>query len=95
MTQEYLILSKEELENIKQYKPSSVSVSFDKIEDSDCWVVSYSKPDDNMSIAEELSLVNDYIVNHFHVTILSSPVLHYWYNCNVSVDSKPYQAMEG
>lgn len=72
MTQEYLILSKEELVNIKQYKPSSVSVSFDKIEDSDCWVVSYSKPDDNMSIAEELSLVNDYIVNHFHVTIIKN-----------------------
>ena len=72
MIQEYLFINDTYKAEIENYKPDKVTIEFYNIENSDCWIASYSMVGDNETGAKILSEVNEYIVNKFSPTVLSN-----------------------
>lgn len=72
MIQEYLFLSNEKKDEIEKYKPEKVTVDFYVIDNSNCWIASYSMPGENEGAAKILSDVNEYIISNYSPTVLSN-----------------------
>ena len=78
MIQEYLFTSDEHRHTVEQYAPESCEKDIYDIDNSDCWIVTYSKEGTNESSAKILSSVHSYIVNNFHPTVLSNECSAYY-----------------
>ena len=78
MIQEYLFTSDEQRHTVEQYAPESCEKDIYDIDNSDCWIVTYSKEGTNESSAKILSSVHSYIVNNFHPTVLSNECSAYY-----------------
>lgn len=78
MIQEYLFTSAEHRHTVEQYAPESCEKDIYDIDNSDCWIVTYSKEGTNESSAKILSSVHSYIVNNFHPTVLSNECSAYY-----------------
>ena len=78
MIQEYLFTSDEHRHTVEQYTPESCEKDIYDIDNSDCWIVTYSKEGTNESSAKILSSVHSYIVNNFHPTVLSNECSAYY-----------------
>lgn len=78
MIQEYLFTSDEHRHAVEQYAPESCEKDIYDIDNSDCWIVTYSKEGTNESSAKSLSSVHSYIVNNFHPTVLSNECSAYY-----------------
>lgn len=78
MIQEYLFTSDEHRHAVEQYTPESCEKDIYDIDNSDCWIVTYSKEGTNESSAKILSSVHSYIVNNFHPTVLSNECSAYY-----------------
>jgi hypothetical protein len=78
MIQEYLFTSDEHRHAVEQYAPESCEKDIYDIDNSDCWIVTYSKEGTNESSAKILSSVHSYIVNNFHPTVLSNECSAYY-----------------
>lgn len=78
MIQEYLFTSDEHRHTVEQYAPESCEKDIYDIDNSDCWIVTYSKEGTNESSAKILSSVHSYIVNNFHPTVLSNECSSYY-----------------
>lgn len=72
MIQEYLFIGDANKEEIEAYKPDKVTTECYSIDNSDCWIVSYSVVGENENGAKLLSGVNEYIVKKFSPTVLSN-----------------------
>lgn len=72
MIQEYLFVDDRQRSEVEKYRPDKVSVDISNIENSACWVVSYSLPGENRESAKSLSIVNTYIVEHFNPIVLAN-----------------------
>ena len=55
MIQEYLFNDKLKCDELKKYKPSDIKVSIFNIENTDCWIVSYSISGNDESAARKMS----------------------------------------
>ena len=78
MIKEYLFTSDEHRHTVEQYAPESCEKDIYDIDNSDCWIVTYSKEGTNESSAKILSSVHSYIVNNFHPTVLSNECSAYY-----------------
>lgn len=78
MIQEYLFTSNEHRQAVEQYAPESCEKDIYDIDNSDCWIVTYSKEGTNESSAKILSSVHSYIVNNFLPTVLSNECTAYY-----------------
>ena len=78
MIQEYLFASDKHRRAVEQYAPESCEKDIYDIDNSDCWIVTYSKEGTNESSAKVLSSVHSYIVNNFHPTVLSNECSAYY-----------------
>ena len=78
MIQEYLFTSDEHRHTVEQYAPESCEKDIYDIDNSDCWIVTYSKEGTNESSAKIFSSVHSYIVNNFHPTVLSNECSAYY-----------------
>lgn len=78
MIQEYLFTSNEHRQAVEQYAPESCEKDIYDIDNSDCWIVTYSKEGTNESSAKILSSVHSYIVNNFLPTVLSNECSAYY-----------------
>lgn len=78
MIQEYLFTTDEHRHAVEQYAPESCEKDIYDIDNSDCWIVTYSKEGTNESSAKILSSVHSYIVNNFHPTVLSNECSAYY-----------------
>lgn len=72
MIQEYLFIDDTNKEEIEAYKPDRVTTESYSIDNSNCWIVSYSVVGENENGAKLLSDVNEYIVEKFSPTVLSN-----------------------
>lgn len=78
MIQEYLFISKEHKEEIKTYSYEQVKTEIYDIENSDCWILTFSCSNENENNAKKLSNVNNYITDNYHPIILSSGCSSYY-----------------
>lgn len=67
-----------ENEKTCKHAPESCEKDIYDIDNSDCWIVTYSKEGTNESSAKILSSVHSYIVNNFHPTVLSNECSAYY-----------------
>lgn len=72
MIQEYLFIDDANKKDIEAYNPDKVTVEFYNIENSGCWIASYSIPGENENGAKILSDINEYITGKFSPTVLSN-----------------------
>ena len=72
MVQEYLFVDDKMRTEIEAYKPDKVITEFYSIDNSDCWIVSYTIPGENENGAKILSDINEYVMEKFSPTVLSN-----------------------
>ena len=72
MIQEYLFINDTHRAAVENYAPSKIEVDIYNIENSDCWIVTYSLPGENEDCAKSLSYVNKYVLDHFNPTVLTN-----------------------
>lgn len=70
MIQEYLLQDATEVASMKVYNPEEIKKRLFCIDNGNSWYVQFSKDGENEEIAKRLSDVDEYIRNHFHVTLL-------------------------
>ena len=78
MKQEYLFVDNKYKSEIEQYTHKTVVKEILNIDDSDCWIATFSLKGENENTADVLSEVNEYIVEHFSPTVLSSGCSAYY-----------------
>ena len=78
MIQEYLFISKEHKEEIQAYSYEQVKTEIYDIDNSDCWILTFSFPGENETGAKKLSNVNNYITANYHPIVLSSGCSSYY-----------------
>lgn len=78
MIQEYLFMDETHRTAVESYAPAKVQVSIYDIENSACWTVTYSLPSETEESARALSQVNEYVLEHFHPTVLSNESAAYF-----------------
>lgn len=72
MTQEYLFLSSEKIEEIKTYHVKGAFETYTQIKNTDCWIVSFTLKGKTIDNAKILSNANDYIVANYKPTVLTN-----------------------
>lgn len=72
MIQEYLFFDDTHREAVEKYAPAKVTVDIFDIENSTCWIVTYSAPHENEDTAKLLSQVNEHVVGNFCPTVLTN-----------------------
>lgn len=80
MIQEYLFLDDTYRKDIEEYVPDKIKRCINDIENSSCWIVTYSVSGKNEDNAKALSAINDYVVNRFHPTVLTNESSAYFNN---------------
>lgn len=78
MIQEYLFIDDTYRDAVEQYAPAKVTVDICDIENSSCWIVTYSLSGENEEGAKLLSQVNDYVISHFKPTVLTNESSSYY-----------------
>lgn len=78
MIQEYLFIDDTHRDAVEKYAPAKVSVDIYDIENSTCWIVTYSLSGENEDGAKTLSQVNDYVMGHFNATVLTNESSAYY-----------------
>lgn len=72
MIQEYLFINDTHREEIEKYAPDKVVREIHDIDNSTCWIVTYSLPKENEDCAKVLSQINNYVVDNFKPTVLTN-----------------------
>lgn len=72
MIQEYIFVGDEHKSEIKKYTHKTVKSEIYDIENSDCWIVTFSLDGENEKSANTLSAVHEYVMSHFSPTVLSN-----------------------
>ena len=72
MMQEYLFLSNDTIEEIKQYHVAGAKETYTPIKGTNSWIVAFSLKGDTMDNAKLLSSANDYIVAKYKPTVLTN-----------------------
>ena len=80
MKLEYLFVGDQYKKEIEQYTYKDVKAEIHVIEDSDCWIVSFSREGENETSAKTLSAVNEHIISTFQPTVLSNESSAYYNN---------------
>ena len=78
MTQEYLFSDKSKKAEIEKYTPNDVNIEITDIQNSDCWIISYSTSHDSRTAAKKLSEIDGYIVQVFQPTVLANESAAYF-----------------
>ena len=78
MIQEYLFIDGTHREEIEKYAPGKVVREIHDIDNSACWIVTYSLPKENEDCAKVLSQINNYVVDHFRPTVLTNESSAYY-----------------
>lgn len=72
MIQEYLFIDNTHREEVEKYAPDKVVREIYDIDNSVCWIVTYSLLKENEDCAKILSQINNYVVNRFKPTVLTN-----------------------
>lgn len=78
MIQEYLFIDDTHREEVEKYTPDKVVREIHDIDNSACWIVTYSLAKENEDCAKVLSLINNYVVDHFKPTVLTNESSAYY-----------------
>lgn len=78
MKQEYLFVDDKYKSEIEQYTHKIVAKEILNIDGSDCWIATFFLKGENENTANILSEVNEYIIEHFSPTVLSSGCSAYY-----------------
>lgn len=72
MIQEYLFTHDKYRSAVQQYNVDYCKKEIYEIDNSVCWIVTFSKDSESESSAKALSSVHSYIISNFHPTVLSN-----------------------
>lgn len=78
MIQEYLFVGDEHKAEVEKYTYKTVKTEIYDIENSDCWIATFSLDGENEKSANALSTVHEYIMSHFSPTVLSNGCSAYY-----------------
>lgn len=78
MIQEYLFIDAKNRAAIEEYQPEKVAAEMHDIENTECWIATYSVPGENEEGANLLSKVNEYIISNYQPTVLSNGCAAYY-----------------
>ena len=78
MIQEYLFIDDAHREEVEKYAPDKAICEIHDIDNSTCWIVTYSLPKENEDCAKVLSRINNYVVDHFKPTVLTNESSAYY-----------------
>ena len=78
MIQEYLFIDDTHREEVEKYAPDKVVREIHDIDNSTCWIGTYSLPKENEDCAKALSQINNYVVEHFKPTVLTNESSAYY-----------------
>lgn len=78
MIQEYLFIGGEKRTEIEEYRPEKVAVEIYEVENSECWIATYSVPGEKEESANLLSKVNKHIISKYHPTVLTNGCAAYY-----------------
>ena len=80
MIQEYLLQDENIKKNISDYKPEKASINLYQVEKGKCWYAQISVNGSNEQAARDLSDIDEYVRDHFAVTLLRSECSAYFTN---------------
>ena len=80
MIQEYLLQDENIKKNISDYKPEKASIKLYQVEKGKCWYAQISVNGSNEQAARDLSDIDEYVRDHFAVTLLRSECSAYFTN---------------
>lgn len=80
MIQEYLLQDENIKKDISDYKPEKVSINLYQVEKGKCWYAQISVNGSNEQAARDLSDIDEYVRDHFAVTLLRSECSAYFTN---------------
>lgn len=78
MIQEYLFTADAHRNIVEQYTPESCEKEIYDIDNSDCWIVTYSRSGENENSARCLSAAHNYVVSNFYPIVLSNGCSAYY-----------------
>lgn len=78
MIQEYLFVDSDFKSIIKEYSHNNVEVEIYSIDNSNCWIATFTSNGENEKSAKILSAVHEYIIENFKPTILSNGCSAYY-----------------
>lgn len=78
MIQEYLFIDNTHREAVEKYVPDKATREIHDIDNSTCWIVTYSLSKENEDSAKVLSQINKYVVDHFKPTVLTNESSAYY-----------------
>lgn len=78
MIQEYLFISNEKRTEIEEYRPEKVTVEIYEIDNSECWIATYSVQGEKEESANILSKVNKHIIDKYHPSVLINGCAAYY-----------------
>lgn len=78
MIQEYLFIDDTHREAVEKYVPDKATREIHDIDNSTCWIVTYSLPKENEDCAKVLSQINNYVVDYFKPTVLTNESSAYY-----------------
>lgn len=74
----YLFIGGGKRTEIEEYRPEKVAVEIYEVENSECWIATYSVPGEKEESANLLSKVNKHIINKYHPTVLTNGCAAYY-----------------
>lgn len=80
MIQEYLLQDENIKKDISDYKPEKASINLYQVEKGKCWYAQISVNGSNEQAARDLSDIDEYVRDHFAVTLLRSECSAYFTN---------------
>lgn len=78
MIQQYLFIDDTHRTAVENYSPERIEKEIYDIDNSNCWIVTYSLAGENEDSARRLSEVNDYVLLHFQPTVLTNESSFYF-----------------
>ena len=78
MIQEYLFIDDTHRKAVEKYVPDKAIREIHDIDNSICWIVTYSLSKENEDSAKALSQINKYVVDHFKPTVLTNESSAYY-----------------
>ena len=78
MLQEYLFINDTYRAMVERYAPPNVQVEINDIDNSTCWIVTYSLPGENEDCAKVLCRVNEYVIANFTPMVLTNESAAYF-----------------
>lgn len=78
MIQEYLFVGEDHKQEVEQYSYKSIKFAIHDIDNSDCWIATFSSAGENEKSANILSTVHEHIVSNFHPTVVGNGCSAYY-----------------